>query len=279
MDKEVSELVVLQLIHTLISNKNEELVRNGGGINMIGNNLRISLVKLTNEIQNNLLINELTNLRRQSNVANGNRKLGINDILTIVKNLFPEYRTTLNDGQLSLHGLEMHDIEKLLDEKYDRFKKTQVEQIRMMEDEILKNGIKTGASQLQPHANAGKSGSAGTSATVATTTPHMAHSMDPKREKLLKLYRDTVLNKLESKTGNFQKLFKSPDGSIIKNEINYEDIKNETPGSVHELQLILQKSITDGVMRKVIGTDDWKLARQVQFELDDTVQFMRRALE
>ncbi|CAI4415646.1 Eaf5p [Saccharomyces cerevisiae] len=279
MDKEVSELVVLQLIHTLISNKNEELVRNGGGINMIGNNLRISLVKLTNEIQNNLLINELTNLRRQSNVANGNRKLGINDILTIVKNLFPEYRTTLNDGQLSLHGLEMHDIEKLLDEKYDRFKKTQVEQIRMMEDEILKNGIKTGASQLQPHANAGKSGSAGTSATVTTTTPHMAHSMDPKREKLLKLYRDTVLNKLESKTGNFQKLFKSPDGSIIKNEINYEDIKNETPGSVHELQLILQKSITDGVMRKVIGTDDWKLARQVQFELDDTVQFMRRALE
>ncbi|EGA75278.1 Eaf5p [Saccharomyces cerevisiae AWRI796] len=142
MDKEVSELVVLQLIHTLISNKNEELVRNGGGINMIGNNLRISLVKLTNEIQNNLLINELTNLRRQSNVANGNRKLGINDILTIVKNLFPEYRTTLNDGQLSLHGLEMHDIEKLLDEKYDRFKKTQVEQIRMMEDEILKNGYK-----------------------------------------------------------------------------------------------------------------------------------------
>ncbi|CAI4413257.1 BDH_1b_G0014370.mRNA.1.CDS.1 [Saccharomyces cerevisiae] len=279
MDKEVSELVVLQLIHTLISNKNEELVGNGGGINMIGNNLRISLVKLTNEIQNNLLINELTNLRRQSNVANGNRKLGINDILTIVKNLFPEYRTTLNDGQLSLHGLEMHDIEKLLDEKYDRFKKTQVEQIRMMEDEILKNGIKTGASQLQPHANAGKSGSAGTSATVTTTTPHMAHSMDPKREKLLKLYRDTVLNKLESKTGNFQKLFKSPDGSIIKNEINYEDIKNETPGSVHELQLILQKSITDGVMRKVIGTDDWKLARQVQFELDDTVQFMRRALE
>lgn len=84
---------------------------------------------------------------------------------------------------------------------------------------------------------------------------------------------------MESKTGNFQKLFKSPDGSIIKNEINYEDIKNETPGSVHELQLILQKSITDGVMRKVIGTDDWKLARQVQFELDDTVQFMRRALE
>ncbi|QHS72764.1 Eaf5p [Saccharomyces paradoxus] len=279
MDKEVSELVVLQLIHTLISNKNEELVRNGGGINMIGNNLRISLVKLTNEIQNNLLINELTNLRRQSNMVNGNRKLGINDILTIVKSLFPEYRTTLNDGQLSLHGLEMHDIEKLLVEKYDRFKRTQIGQVRTMEDEILKNGIKSGASQLQPHAHSSKSGSAGAGTTVITTTAHGAHSMDPKREKLLKLYRDTVLNKLESKTGNFQKLFKSPENGIIKKEINYEDIKNETPGSVHELQLILQKSITDGVMREVIGTDDWKLARQVQLELDDTVQFMRRALE
>lgn len=281
MDTEVSELVVLQLIHTLISNKNEELVKNGGGINMIGNNLRISLVKLTNEIQNNVLINELTNLRRQGGVVNGNGKLGINDILTIVKSLFPGYRTTLNDGQLSLHGLEMHDIEKLLVGKYEEFKRAQTEQIRAMEDEILKNGIKSGPtqsqsqSQSQPHAHTGKSGGA----VIGTTTAHGGHAMDPKREKLLKLYRDTVLNKLESKTGNFQKLFKSPNNTIIKDEVNYEDIKNETPGSVHELQLILQKCITDGVMRGVIGTDDWKLARQVQLELDDTVQFMRRALE
>ncbi|CAI4038449.1 hypothetical protein SMKI_05G0600 [Saccharomyces mikatae IFO 1815] len=283
MDREVSELVVLQLIHTLISNKNEELVRNGGGINMIGNNLRISLVKLTNEIQNNMLINELTNLRRQGTMVNGNGKLGINDILTIVKGLFPDYRTTLNDGQLSLHGLEMHDIEKLLVEKCDRFKKTQIEQIRTMEDEILKNGIKMGVSQPQSqpqqHVQSAKSGSSGIGTTTTTTTTHGVHNMDPKREKLLKLYRDTVLNKLESKTGNFRKLFKSPNNRIIKNEINYADLKNETPGSVHELQLILQKSITDGVMREAIGTDDWKLARQVQLELDDTVQFMRRALE
>ncbi|EJS44069.1 eaf5p [Saccharomyces arboricola H-6] len=278
MDREVSELVVLQLIHTLISNKNEELVKNGGGINMIGNNLRISLVKLTNEIQNNLLINELTNLRRQDGLVNGNGKLGINDILTIVKSLFPEYRTTLNDGQLSLHGLEMHDIEKLLVSKYDRFKRTQTDQIRAMEDEIFKNGIKTTATQpqSQSHTHPGKSGAVGIG---TTTTSHGAHSIDPKREKLLKLYRDTVLNKLESKTGNFQKLFKSPNNMIIKNEIDYEDIKNETPGSVHELQLILQRSITNGVMRGAIGTDEWKLARQVQLELDDTVQFMRRALE
>ncbi|CAI1944587.1 hypothetical protein SEUBUCD646_0E00660 [Saccharomyces eubayanus] len=275
MDTEVSELVVLQLIHTLISNKNEELVKNGGGINMIGNNLRISLVKLTNEIQNNVLINELTNLRRQGGVVNGNGKLGINDILTIVKSLFPGYRTTLNDGQLSLHGLEMHDIEKLLVGKYDEFKRAQTEQIRAMEDEIQKNGIKSGTTQSQSQSHTGKSGGA----VIGTTTTHGGHAMDPKREKLLKLYRDTVLNKLESKTGNFQKLFKSPNNTIIKDEVNYEDIKNETPGSVHELQLILQKCITDGVMRGVIGTDDWKLARQVQLELDDTVQFMRRALE
>ncbi|CAI4059919.1 Eaf5p SKDI_05G0530 [Saccharomyces kudriavzevii IFO 1802] len=279
MNKEVSELVVLQLIHTLISNKNEELVKNGGGINMIGNNLRISLVKLTNEIQNNLLINELTGLRRQGSVVTGNGKLGINDILTIVKSLFPGYRTTLNDGQLSLHGLEMHDIEKLLVDKFERFKKTQTEQIRAMEEEILKNGIKTGAAQPQPHAHPGKTGAAGIGATTTATATHGGHSMDPKREKLLKLYRDTVLNKLESKTGNFHKLFKNPDRTIIKDEINYENIKNETPSSVHELQLVLQKSIADGVMREVIGTDEWKLARQVQLELDDTVQFMRRALE
>lgn len=122
-----------------------------------------------------------------------------------------------------------------------------------------------------------------TNATTTTTTNSSVLNKDPKREKLLQLYRDTVLNKLQSKTKILDKLYKNLDpqqsNKIVYNLLELERIKCTTPASVHHLQLILQKSVCDGIMSSRTGSLTWQTARQVQTELEDTVQFMRRALE
>lgn len=247
MQPEVSELVVLQIIYTLLVLKNQA----SHNVSMI--NGKVSLVKLTNEIQNNVLVNQM--------VDHGENKLDINDILMIVKRVFPNQRISLVDGQLSFHNLQLKELQNSIHERYERFCQDQQAVIARLEDDIINPRKKN------------------------TTT---YTNVDPKREKLLQLYRDTVLNKLQAKSGGSKKdlqwLYDTllREGNIdktVKEIIEIDRIKNDTPSSVHELQLVLQRSICDGIMSSVTGSDTWLAARQLQLDFEDTVQFMRRALE
>lgn len=245
MQQEISELIVLQIIYTLLVLKNQTH-------NVAVINGKVSLVKLTNEIQNNVLVNQM--------VDHGETKLDINDILMIVKKVFPNQRISLVDGQLSFHNLQLKELQNGIHERYDKFCQEQQVAIAKLEDEIINPRKK----------------------------PRTQTNVDPKREKLLQLYRDTVLNKLQAKSGGTKKdlqwLYETlvSEGNIekiVKEIIEIDRIKNDTPSSVHELQLVLQRSICDGIMSSMSGTDTWFAARQLQIDFEDTVQFMRRALE
>ncbi|CCE90684.1 Eaf5p TDEL_0B05550 [Torulaspora delbrueckii] len=245
MQQEISELIVLQIIYTLLVLKNQTH-------NVAVINAKVSLVKLTNEIQNNVLVNQM--------VDHGETKLDINDILMIVKRVFPNQRISLVDGQLSFHNLQLKELQNGIHERYDKFCQEQQVAIAKLEDEIINPRKK----------------------------PRTQTNVDPKREKLLQLYRDTVLNKLQAKSGGTKKdlqwLYETlvSEGNIekiVKEIIEIDRIKNDTPSSVHDLQLVLQRSICDGIMSSMSGTDTWFAARQLQIDFEDTVQFMRRALE
>ncbi|KAK5961981.1 Eaf5p PWA37_000009 [Arxiozyma heterogenica] len=327
---------------------------------VISSNIKLSLVKITNEIQNSLLVNKLMDMNNEA-------KLTIKDILSIIRDLFPLQRTILIDGQLSFHNLKIKELKNLIIVKYNTFKEDQIRLINEYENQLLgmipsntqnSNGIddnngnvvitggenmlqgtqttkttktttatplsskmtsvvsnrinapngststvvnespvKSTPSFLTPTpmvSSTTKSNinvrnttptppSATTTTTASTTTNGTVTNKDPKREKLLQLYRDTVLNKLQSKTKILDKLYQNLDpqlsNKIVYNLLELEKIKSTTPASVHHLQLILQKSVCDGMMSSRTGSLTWQMARQVQTELEDTVQFMRRALE
>lgn len=329
---------------------------------VISSNIKLSLVKITNEIQNSLLVNKLMDMNNEA-------KLTIKDILNIIRDLFPLQRTILIDGQLSFHNLKIKELKNLIVVKYDTFKEDQIRLINEYENQLLgmipsniqnSNGINdnndnvviTGRESMLQGTQTTKTiktttaaplsskmtsvvsnrinapnGSTSTvvneslvkstpssftpspivsstaksnmnirnttptppsATTTITTTPTITTNgtvtnKDPKREKLLQLYRDTVLNKLQSKTKILDKLYQNLDpqlsNKIVYNLLELEKIKSTTPASVHHLQLILQKSVCDGIMSSRTGSLTWQLARQVQTELEDTVQFMRRALE
>ncbi|QLL34497.1 hypothetical protein HG536_0G03590 [Torulaspora globosa] len=250
MQPEISELIVLQIIHTLLVLQSPS----SGSVGVISG--KVSLVRLTNEIQNNVLVNQM--------VERGEDKLDINDILVVVKRVFPNQRISLVDGQLSFHNLQLTELQNGIRERLHRFCHAQQAAIARLEDDILNPQRRTAA------------GGAGGGTNV-----------DPKREKLLQLYRDTVLNKLQAKSGgkmDLQTLYETLNASgaldsAVRQVIEIDRIKNDTPSSVHDLQLVIQKSICDGVMSCETDTDTWLAARQLQAHFDDTVQFMRRALE
>ncbi|CCF59700.1 hypothetical protein KAFR_0H02910 [Kazachstania africana CBS 2517] len=258
MEPIVAELIVLQLIYNMLLPK---LTKSSDGTVqeddlVMNNTIKLSLVKLTNEIQNNIIVNRIDEYT----------KLNINDILKIIKELFPLQRIIVVDGQLSFQNLKIVEIKKLILDKYETFKTKQIEAITELEDKILSEDTTTTASQ--PHIQ-----------TKATT---IKKNVDPRREKLLQLYRDTVLNKLQHKNKILDKLYENfnENSSKIVNELlNLDQIKTTTPVSVHNLQLILQKSISDGIMCNVAYSPQWQIARKSQTELNDTVEFMRRALE
>lgn len=262
MQPEISELIVLQIIYTLL------LLQHSGNEGSSGN-AKVSLVKLTNEIQNNILINQMVN--------NGESKLDISDILMIVKRIFPNQRISLVDGQLSFHNLHIKELQNSINERLENFFQEQNEIIKKLEDEIV-----------NPKFSSTSTNTTATATTASSTSASVNH-IDPKREKLLQLYRDTVLNKLQAKGNSGYKRDLQGLYDILKKEKHIEDIvldiieiqriKNDTPASVHDLQLMLQKSISDAIMSSYMGSETWKLATQLQLDFDDTVQFMRRALE
>ena len=106
-------------------------------------------------------------------------------------------------------------------------------------------------------------------------------STNRKKDPLLNLYRDTVLNRLQNKKTVLDKLYHGmkEDSSVIRNRIYLERIKNETPNSIAELQLMLQRSIADCIMSEPIGSEKYNIAKEIQINLEDTIRFMKRALE
>lgn len=243
MQPEISELIVLQIIHTLLLLQTPSSATVTSG--------KVSLVRLTNEIQNNVLVNQM--------VERGEDKLDINDILVVVKRVFPNQRISLVDGQLTFHNLQLSDLQTGVRDRLQRLCQSHQAAIARLEDELL-----------NPHR------------TATTQRPHP----DPKREKLLQLYRDTVLNKLQAKSAGkmhlhalYEALRASGALSAVTQVTEIDRIENDTPSSVHELQLVLQKSICDAAMSSATATHTWRAARQLQLDFDDTVQFMRRALE
>lgn len=247
MQPEISELIVLQIIYTLLVLQNQHATVTSG---------KVSLVRLTNEIQNNVLVNQM--------VDRGEDKLDINDILVIVKRVFPNQRISLVDGQLSFQNVQVAELQQSIQDRLRRFTQSQHASISKLEDEIL-----------NPQRRA------------TTTTPAQGSHIDPKREKLLQLYRDTVLNKLRAKsstTTDLPSLYRALAASgdlarCVRHVIAVDRLTNDTPSSVHDLQLVLQRSICDGLMSCSPGSPACSAARQLQLDLDDTVQFMRRALE
>lgn len=326
VDPIVKELIVLQIIYTLLlpkikqdphssdsnssgtTSENETHGTESSGSNTEGNsvvissNIKLSLVKLTNEIQNNVLVNEIMS------VSNPTIKLNIHDVLKTVNELFPLQRIVISDGQLSFHNLKISDLKMLIMDKYSQYRTQQIEYINKLDNEIVqeltatrKSGpdthenkkqrtssvpVETSTSKIQSPSTTNKGSRTGTPEGSITM-----RNVDPKREKLLQLYRDTVLNKLQSKNKILDKLYNCLDNGdeqdnsgntsrlAVRELLNLEKIKATTPVSVNHLQLILQKSATDGIMGSPTSSNTWNIAKQMQTELDDTVQFMRRALE
>ncbi|KAG0658243.1 esa1p-associated factor [Maudiozyma exigua] len=336
VDPVVKELIVLQIIYALLlpkikqdphssdngsnsrrssstPNENEahtsdSVVSHTEGNIVISSNIKLSLVKLTNEIQNNVLVNEIMS------VSNPSIKLNIHDVLKTVNELFPLQRIVISDGQLSFHNLKISDLKMLIMDKYSQYRTQQIEYIHKLDNDIVqelstaakKSGVDTHENKKQRTSsvpvetsahnnNPTKTQSPGTTNKGSRTgTPEGSITMrnvDPKREKLLQLYRDTVLNKLQSKNKILDKLYNCLDNGdeqdnsgntsklAVRELLTLEKIKATTPVSVNHLQLILQKSAIDGIMGSPTGSNTWNIAKQMQTELDDTVQFMRRALE
>lgn len=212
-NNEIADLIVLQIIYTF-------LLQSGDN--------KVSLVKLTNEVQNNILIKRL---------LKNTKLVDINDILKVIKRIFPEKNSTNVKGgfiKFNDNKIQIRDFYDKINEKSETFKRVEIQQIKEIETKIG----------------------------------------DPRRDKLLKLYRDTVLNRLKSKQdGNIIEMYNTD-----KNK-NFKDLETIIPSSVHELQLILQKSVSDCIMVNQIGSANYELGVKVQNELEETVQFMRRALE
>ncbi|SMN22175.1 similar to Saccharomyces cerevisiae YEL018W EAF5 Esa1p-associated factor, non-essential subunit of the NuA4 acetyltransferase complex [Maudiozyma saulgeensis] len=342
VDPIVKELIVLQIIYALLLPKikqdphihdNNHHDQHNGTDNdthgqrvdqtssgedsiIISGNIKLSLVKLTNEIQNNVLVNEIMA------VSNPTNKLNIHDVLKTVNDLFPLQRIVISDGQLSFHNLKVAELKMLIMEKYSQYRNQQVQYIKKLDNDILQELEKvsnvpatantttvttttdshenkkqrTSSVPLDTHNTQHAKVQSPVTTKSRTGTPEGSITMrnvDPKREKLLQLYRDTVLNKLQSKNKILDKLYNCLDNNgssnnsdsantsrlAVRELLNLEKIKATTPVSVNHLQLILQKSVSDGIMGTPTGSTTWVIARQMQTELDDTVQFMRRALE
>lgn len=218
---QVCELVVLQTIYLLLQN---------------GESVKVSLVKLTNEIRNSVLVRQL---------SKGEPPLDINDVLSIVKRVLPNQRISLVDGQLNFPHLQLSELTHEIQSRTQSLQNSQLHVIRQLEEQILH-----------------------------------PRKVDPKREKLLQLYRDTVLNKL-NKSHTLDQLYTCvpQHKSITKCHIALDSIRNDTPSSVHELQLTLQLAICNAKASTTTGSPESLLCRQAQADLEETVQFMRRALE
>lgn len=233
------------------------------------NPLQVSMVKVINCLQNNALIKELLP-----------EPVEISEILTNLRGIFTAENVQLVDGQLTFVDTSLEDVQDIRSQRHNKFFEVQWERIKKLDDRITalikEDSQDTKEKSKTPTVSSGESNSS-VSVTSNTTGPN--------REKLLKLYRDTVLKKLRSKKGRMlDQLYRDLDAddqfnSVVRRSISLLTFTTETPHSIHELQLTLQRLICDALMGTPSESENWNLATQIQSEFDDTVLFMRRALE
>ena len=74
----------------------------------------------------------------ESTAGGSSTRMNINEILTIIRELFPLQRIVLADGQLSFRNLKIVDLKGLIREKYGVYRDKQVKFIQQLDDTILK---------------------------------------------------------------------------------------------------------------------------------------------
>ncbi|BAO38184.1 chromatin modification-related protein EAF5 [Kluyveromyces marxianus DMKU3-1042] len=131
-------------------------------------------------------------------------------------------------------------------------------------------------------ATAGSSGGAtsNNSANGGSGGSNKVDYMKSRRGKILAMYRDTVIAKLES-FEQFKKVFDSfaniSNNEVIKVENDLKKLKTLHLNNLIDLQWNLQNCVTNGVMS--MGHEDTEKVLLAQDELDMTVNFVRDAMD
>lgn len=132
-------------------------------------------------------------------------------------------------------------------------------------------------------ATAGSSGGGATSNNSANGGSGGSNKVDymkSRRGKILAMYRDTVIAKLES-FEQFKKVFDSfaniSNNEVIKVENDLKKLKTLHLNNLIDLQWNLQNCVTNGVMS--MGHEDTEKVLLAQDELDMTVNFVRDAMD
>lgn len=172
--------------------------------------------------------------------------LKINDILDVIKLIFPK-QTSLSDGQIIFYNLQIVEIRDML---LDAVKECQ---------NVLTNDVK----QLEQQYHSIKN----------------QDDMKMRRERIMGMYRDTILAKLQS-FKYFHDLYgKLEPNAIVHNIMDLEKIKATSIENLSHLQFILQKCVTDSIMVTKMGSKRHHEILLSQIELDDTVNFVRHAMD
>lgn len=227
----IHELIVLQTLYLLLLNS-------GGN--------KVSLVRLQNEINNNILIEKIAE-RRDTMIVS------IHEILEIIKQLFPN-QTSLTEGQLTFYNLQLRELRAKLLEIYGRFSDKTIEEIKELEENITK-----AQGELDGEDSRGK--------------------------KLLHLYSETLIKKFReykysSLYENAVVEQNAPQyyESILR-PVDLKKLKSEGVSNLLELQKGLQLCVANATMYNKSGSEVWSWAKDTQEDLQESVEFVKSTLE
>ena len=228
----------------------------------------------------------------------------INEILDMIKEMFPN-QTSLNDGQITFYHLQINEIQNKIMDVYERCQRDLVGKLAKNEKELKRgkvgkvshtgsNGNKSNSSSSSSSSTSAISNGAGaagatthsvpsTPAASTSTTTNNSSKVDymkSRRGKILAMYRDTVIAKLES-FEQFKEVFSSFEkvnhNEVIKMENDLKKLKTLHLNNLIDLQWNLQNCVTNGIMS--MGHEDTNRVLLAQDELDMTINFVRNAMD
>ncbi|AET37590.1 Eaf5p Ecym_1357 [Eremothecium cymbalariae DBVPG len=238
---------------TLIANESPPSHKSSGKVNMNIN--KVLILETLYELLLNAQTNRVSLVRLQTDVNDHPmtkqftkqwQTLKINDILDVIKVLFPK-QTSLSDGQIVFYNLQIVEIRDTLLEVVRECQETLIKDVKMLEQQYH---------NIKNH-----------------------DDMKLRRERIMGMYRDTILAKLQS-FQYFHKLYgKLEPSPVVHNLMDLEKIKSTSIENLSHLQLTLQKCVTDSVMIAKVGSKRHQEVMLSQGELDDTVKFVRYAMD
>lgn len=173
----------------------------------------------------------------------------INEILGMIKEMFPN-QTSLNDGQITFYHLQINEIQNKILDVFDRCQADLVRKVQRTDEELKR--WKQGQGKID--------------------------EMKLRRGKILAMYRDTVIAKLES-FDNFKDVFGSfqdiNKDNVSLHENDLKKLKSLDLNNLIDLQWHLQSCLTNGIM--CLPHDNRVLL--AQDELDMTINFVRDAMD